>query len=208
MELNYIISITDRDQIQELATLFQNLELNMGLVMLGKGTATSEQLSIYGLTNTEKAIVSTVADAESTKRLIRAAKRKLFMDIPGNGIMLTIPIKSVGGGRTLAYLTGNKAPTGGAPAMQFEHELIIAVLNAGYSDAVMDAARTAGAGGGTVLHARGTGTKQAEKFFGVSLAEEKDILCSGRVSTDPCSIRLKRAPTRNTSSLGLNGFEM
>ena len=176
MELNYIISITDRDQIQELATLFQNLELNMGLIMLGKGTATSEQLSIYGLTNTEKAIVSTVADTESTKRLIRAAKRKLFMDIPGNGIMLTIPIKSVGGGRTLAYLTGNKAPTGGAPAMQFEHELIIAVLNAGYSDAVMDAARTAGAGGGTVLHARGTGTKQAEKFFGVSLAEEKDIL--------------------------------
>ena len=176
MELNYIISITDRDQIQELATLFQNLELNMGLVMLGKGTATSEQLSIYGLTNTEKAIVSTVADAESTKRLIREAKRKLFMDIQGNGIMLTIPIKSVGGGRTLAYLTGNKAPTGGAPAMQFEHELIIAVLNAGYSDAVMDAARTAGAGGGTVLHARGTGTKQAEKFFGVSLAEEKDIL--------------------------------
>ena len=176
MELNYIISITDRDQIQELATLFQNLELNMGLVMLGKGTATSEQLSIYGLTNTEKAIVSTVADTESTKRLIRAAKRKLFMDIPGNGIMLTIPIKSVGGGRTLAYLTGNKAPTGGAPAMQFEHELIIAVLNAGYSDAVMDAARTAGAGGGTVLHARGTGTKQAEKLQSSAASEEKDIL--------------------------------
>ena len=176
MELNYIISITDRDQIQELATLFQNLELNMGLIMLGKGTATSERLFIYGLTNTEKAIVSTVADTESTKRLIRAAKRKLLMDIPSNGIMLTIPIKNVGGDRTSAYLTGNKAPTGGAPAMQFEHELIIAVLNAGYSDAVMDAARTAGAGGGTVLHARGTGTKQAEKFFGVSLAEEKDIL--------------------------------
>ena len=174
MELNYVISITDRDQIQELAGLFQSLELNMGLIMLGKGTATSEQLSIYGLSNTEKAIVSTVASAEGTRQLIRAAKRKLYMDIPGNGIMLTIPIKSVGGGRTLAYLTGNKTPSGGAPDLHFEHELIIAVLNAGYSDAVMDAARTAGAGGGTVLHARGT--EQAEKFFGVSLAEEKDIL--------------------------------
>ena len=151
MELNYVISITDRDQIQELAGLFQSLELNMGLIMLGKGTATSEQLSIYGLSNTEKAIVSTVATAESTRQLIRAAKRKLYMDIPGNGIMLTVPIKSVAGGRTLAYLTGNKTPTGGAPDLQFEHELIIAVLNAGYSDAVMDAARTAGAGGGTVL---------------------------------------------------------
>ena len=133
MELNYVISITDRDQIQELAGLFQSLELNMGLIMLGKGTATSEQLSIYGLSNTEKAIVSTVASAEGTRQLIRAAKRKLYMDIPGNGIMLTIPIKSVGGGRTLAYLTGNKTPSGGAPDLHFEHELIIAVLNAGYS---------------------------------------------------------------------------
>ena len=76
----------------------------------------------------------------------------------------------------MAYLTGNKTPAGGAPDLHFEHELIIAVLNEGYSDAVMDAARTAGAVGGTVLHARGTGTRQAEKFFGVSLAEEKDIL--------------------------------
>ena len=83
MELNYIISITDRDQIQELATLFQNLELNMGLVMLGKGTATSEQLSIYGLTNTEKAIVSTVADAESTKRLIRGGQAQAVHGYPG-----------------------------------------------------------------------------------------------------------------------------
>lgn len=176
MELNYVITITDRDQIQELSSLFQSLELNMGLIMLGKGTATSEHLSVYGLSSTEKAILSTVADGERTHQLIRAAKRKLFMDIPGNGIMLTVPIKSVGGGRTLAYLTGNKTPAGGAPDMHFEHELIIAVLNEGYSDAVMDAARTAGAVGGTVLHARGTGTRQAEKFFGVSLAEEKDIL--------------------------------
>ena len=121
MELNDVISITDRDQIQELAGLFQSLELNMGLIMLGKGTATSEQLSIYGLSNTEKAIVSTVASAEGTRQLIRAAKRKLYMDIPGNGIMLTIPIKSVGGGRTLAYLTGNKTPSGGAPDLHFEH---------------------------------------------------------------------------------------
>ena len=131
MELNYVISITDRDQIQELAGLFQSLELNMGLIMLGKGTATSEQLSIYGLSNTEKAIVSTVATAESTRQLIRAAKRKLYMDIPGNGIMLTVPIKSVAGGRTLAYLTGNKTPTGGAPDLQFEHELFVRAVGIG-----------------------------------------------------------------------------
>ena len=41
---------------------------------------------------------------------------------------------------------------------------------------VMDAARSAGAGGGTVLHAKGTGRARAQKFFGVSLADEKDVV--------------------------------
>ena len=45
-----------------------------------------------------------------------------------------------------------------------------------YADFVMDAARAAGAGGGTVLHAKGTGSRRGEKFFGVSLADEKDMV--------------------------------
>ena len=60
--------------------------------------------------------------------------------------------------------------------MDFSHELIMAIMNEGYSDTVMDAARSAGAGGGTVLHAKGTGSTRGEKFFGVSLADEKDMV--------------------------------
>lgn len=60
--------------------------------------------------------------------------------------------------------------------MEFAHELIVVILNEGYSDFVMDAARSAGAGGGTVLHAKGTGRSRAESFFGVSLADEKDVV--------------------------------
>ena len=60
--------------------------------------------------------------------------------------------------------------------MEFEHELIIVIMNEGYSDTVMDAARAAGAGGGTVLHAKGTGSSRGEQFFGVRLADEKDIV--------------------------------
>lgn len=60
--------------------------------------------------------------------------------------------------------------------MEFEHELIIVILNEGYSDTVMDAARAAGAGGGTVLHAKGTGSSRGEQFFGVRLADEKDMV--------------------------------
>ena len=84
-------------------------------------------------------------------------------------------LKSVAGGKTLSYLTDD-LKAGGAPNMNFEHELITVILNEGYSDFVMDAARAAGAGGGPVLHAKGTGAARAEKFFGVSLADEKDMV--------------------------------
>ena len=60
--------------------------------------------------------------------------------------------------------------------MNFTHELIIVVLNQGYTDEVMNAARAAGAGGGTVLHAKGTGAEYARKFLGVSLASEKECI--------------------------------
>lgn len=175
MELYYVIAITDRDRGESMSALYRGAGLHMILTTLGRGTATSEHLSVYGLEATEKVVISAVAGGEEAAQLLKAAKRKLFIDIPGNGLMLTVPLKSVAGGKTLAYLTDNQK-TGGKPSMEFKHELIVVILNEGYSDFVMDAARSAGAGGGTVLHAKGTGSRRAEKFFGVSLAEEKDLI--------------------------------
>ena len=175
MELYYLMSITDRDRAEDMAALYRDAGLNLVTTMLGRGTATPQQLALYGLSRTEKAVTGAVVGTDSMKQLFRAAKRKLFLDIPGNGILLTVPLKSVAGGRTLAYLT-NDLKTGGTPHMEFNHELIVVILNEGYADLVMDAARAAGAGGGTVLHAKGTGSKRGEKFFGVSLADEKDMV--------------------------------
>ena len=175
MELYYVIAITDRDRGESMSALYRGAGLHMILAMLGRGTATSEHLSVYGLDATEKVVISAIASGEEAAQLLKAAKRKLFIDIPGNGVMLTVPLKSVAGGKTLAYLTDSQK-TGGKPSMEFTHELIIVILNEGYADFVMDAARAAGAGGGTVLHAKGTGSRRAEKFFGVSLAEEKDLI--------------------------------
>lgn len=60
--------------------------------------------------------------------------------------------------------------------MKVDYELIISVVNRGFADDVMDAAKSAGAFGGTVLHARGTGAKEAEKFFGIIVQPEKDMV--------------------------------
>ncbi len=174
MELNFLISIVDRSRAGAMLALYEGLPLVV--TMLGRGTATSEHLSLHGLEATEKAVIASVADAEKTRQIIKSAKRKLYIDIPGNGVMMAAPVKSVGGGRTLNYLTDNATPDAAAPAMRFDHELIVTILNEGYNEMVMDAARSAGASGGTVLHAKGTGKGYAEKFFGVSLADEKEVI--------------------------------
>ena len=175
MIMDFVVAIVDRARAEDMLEVYRSHGLPIVLTMLGNGTATSEHLSLYGLEATEKALVASVACGDMTRQLIKSAKRRLFIDIPGNGILLTVPLKSVAGGKTLAYLT-NDCKTGGTPHMEFKHELIVVILNEGYADFVMDAARAAGAGGGTVLHAKGTGSRRGEKFFGVSLADEKDMV--------------------------------
>ncbi len=59
---------------------------------------------------------------------------------------------------------------------KFEHELIMCVVNEGFSEAVMDAARAVGAKGGTVLHANGTANKDAEKAFGIVIEPNKELV--------------------------------
>ena len=56
------------------------------------------------------------------------------------------------------------------------HELILCIINSGFSDVVMDAAKEVGARGGTVLHARGTANKEAEEFFHISIQPDKEIV--------------------------------
>ncbi len=55
-------------------------------------------------------------------------------------------------------------------------EVIFCIVNAGFSESVMDAAKKFGARGGTVIHGRGTAAKDAEKFFNISIQPEKEIV--------------------------------
>ncbi len=59
---------------------------------------------------------------------------------------------------------------------QYNHEVIMCIVNAGYSDDVMEAAREFGAKGGTVVRARGTANIEAEKLAGIAIQPEKEIV--------------------------------
>ena len=57
-----------------------------------------------------------------------------------------------------------------------KHVVILCIINNGYSEVAMDAAKHCGARGGTVLHGRGTVSKEAEKFFNITVTPEKEIV--------------------------------
>ena len=61
-------------------------------------------------------------------------------------------------------------------ACEGKYELVVALINRGYTDLVMEAARQVGAPGGTVLNTRGIGSENVEQFLGISIQAEKEIV--------------------------------
>ncbi len=174
--MNYVISICSPAQAELLAELHGELGIREATLLHGRGTAVQSMLDILGIEDNEKRIMLAVADEETTQTLIREQKNRLFVGVPGHGIVIAVPIKSIGGGKTLAYLNKDKDYKKHQPIAAVPYELIIAVANEGRSDDVMNAARKQGARGGTVLHGKGTGAAGEERFYNLSIASEKEIV--------------------------------
>lgn len=176
MDISLVITILNRSKLVEITSFYEKNNVNPLLTMLGRGTATPGQLRLRGLKDSQKAVVAGVISGKEIRSFFRKAKLEMMIDVPGNGVMVTVPVKSITGGKALAYVANQREMDGEVPKMEFNYELIVVIANSGSTDMVMDVARNAGAGGGTVIHAKGTGAKIAKKFFGVSLAEEKEVI--------------------------------
>lgn len=59
---------------------------------------------------------------------------------------------------------------------EVKFELIVVLVNSGFSDVVMDAAREVGARGGTIIRARGTGTKDMENKYNIVITPDKEMI--------------------------------
>lgn len=174
--MNYVISIVNSDSLKKLNDLCEKMNLPLTVAAHAKGTAVKSMLDLLGIESTERRVVFSIADGKKTKELISEQKRKLHIGVPGHGIVIAVPIKSIGGGKTLSYLKGDEQSAKYVPEFNPAYELIVVIANEGSTDSVMNAARSAGARGGTVIHGKGTGVKGASKFYNVSIASEKEII--------------------------------
>lgn len=184
-KLYLVAAITDRYRVEDVISLFNENNVFTADVALGTGTAEINASEYFYLNPSEKAVAFGVITGDGLNPLMKGFKRKLYFDLPGKGIVIAIPMNSVGGKRSLEYILDGQtvnlsekrrnAESEDRMALKTDFELIFVIANEGYTDMIMDAAREGGASGGTVIKAKGTGAEYSEKFFGFSLAEEKEI---------------------------------
>lgn len=177
-EIYMMTIITNRGMREKFIAFFQKNDINITVATLGSGTANSAILDYLGMERTEKAVYFTFVTWETWKNLRKELYRKMNIDIPGRGIAFLVPMSSIGGKKALYYLTvGQDVVIEEESSLkETEFELLVTIANAGYMETIMDAARSAHAPGGTVIHAKGTGLEHARKFLGISLAEEKEMI--------------------------------
>lgn len=176
--LYYLITVTKRELSENYVEFYHQKSIMTVWGTLCNGTAQQKTLDYLGLEKTEKIMLFSVSSADNMKHILRELIYEMKIDIPGNGIALTIPLESISA-------TGMKCLTDGQEILldeeknnmdEFQYSLIIAISEKGTADMVMDAARNANANGGTVVHAKGMGSERMHKFFGVSIAVEKEML--------------------------------
>lgn len=177
-ELYWLVTIIDRQNIQRFTAFYAEYGVEVSLAAIGTGTAASEVLDYFGLEKTEKAVSFAVVTGDTWKRVKQGLESRMMIDVPGTGIAFIVPLSSIGGKKPLLFLTEHQNFTMGEESALKDttYELLVAVANRGYTEQIMAAARKGGAAGGTVIHARGIGMDGAEKFLGVSLASEKEMV--------------------------------
>ena len=177
-ELSMMVTITTRKHTRKFVQFYEEMNLPVSVITLGTGTASSEILDYFGLDGSEKSVIFHIITDTRWKEVKRQLRLKMNIDIPGIGIAFTVPLSSIGGMKALNYLTAQQDYVKGEESTlkDTKYELLVTIANQGHTELIMDAARKVHAAGGTVIHAKGTGTHLAQKFMGMTLVPEKEMI--------------------------------
>ncbi len=144
-----------------------------------KGTARSSVLDYLGLGETEKKIVISLFPERAEETVLKEIRENMHLYLAGKGICFTVPL--TGASAIVANALRKSVPdtekNGGKKVKtQREYCLIVTAMQKGFAEEAMEAARAAGAAGGSVLTAATLGDKKAEQLIGVTLQKETDVL--------------------------------
>ncbi|MBQ6893301.1 MAG: hypothetical protein IJN48_03760 [Clostridia bacterium] len=178
-KLRVLFLITTPKMAKKADELFNAASVPIHYRLGALGTASSEVMDVLGLGSPEKRVLICVLPKNVADSMLLKIYKALKIGTVNSGIAFTLPINAASkfAFRVFDNLEEENVERKGQRAMsEKQNAMIAAVVNLGYSEDVMIAARKAGAGGGTVLHSRSIVDDSAMQNVGVDMAEEKDIV--------------------------------
>lgn len=175
LDMNKLIlfcSIIDFNKGSKVLKLSKKLGALGGTIFLGKGSVGNKLLNILGVVEVRKEIFITVIDEELEDVFYDEMYNEFNLDKPHHGIAFSIKLKDfieIGETRFSSY-TKKKGGN------NVDYEAIFVIVDKGLSENVIKAGESAGSKGGTVIHGRGSGTREKEKIFNIEIEPEKDII--------------------------------
>lgn len=181
-QMRAVFTIVDYSRSEEIAEIYKSEKVPIRFATHGHGAADSEVLNYLGFGENKKSVMISLLTVERSNRLITVAEEKMHLSKPGKGIIFSVPVSAMTA--FLAELVSRDGENNTEITKESEikmsrehqHELIVTIVTKGYFPDVKAAANAAGARGGTLIHALGLGGEEAQKFLGISIQPEKDII--------------------------------
>lgn len=161
--------------------LFCHCEIPVQYRMSASGTAPSDIMDMLGLGSIDKSILASVVEKRIGTAMLGKLHSELRLDTVGSGISFTLPLTGASKLilQILTHTAQNAEITNGKERYimtDIKYSLITAIVNRGFSGDVMEAAKSAGAGGGTVIHGRSIVSKAAIGATELSVPDEKEMV--------------------------------
>ena len=175
MSYKLLVSIVPHDSGELITNTAKSAGAAGGTIAMGRGTASNGVLQLLGLGDTSKDIVYIILEEEKCstikEALITATESKKHF-----GVLFTLNVGDfIKAGKTNSE--EEKISKGDeSMAAKDTYQMINVIVNKGYAEDAMAAARKAGASGGTIMGARGTAKEGDAAFFGMKIVPEKDML--------------------------------
>ncbi len=175
--MKLVTSIVPHDRGERLTKAAMENGCRGGTVLIGRGLAKSNLMAILGLGESTKDVILMVLEDSVLDIVFKTIVRATAKERRGFGEIFVTDVDSFfrSGNEEIKRAEEPKAIKGKSKEAGM-NEMICAIVNKGYADDVMAAARKAGAGGGTVVSARGTARETDEQFFGTHIVPEKEML--------------------------------
>lgn len=177
-----VFTIVDYSRGAQISDIYKEEKVPIRLVTHGHGAADSDMLDYLGFGENKKSVMISLLTPERADRIISVAEEKMQLSKPGRGIIFSVPVSSMTAFLAELVDRDGKNNTDITKESELEmsrehqHELIVTIITKGFFPEVKAAANAAGARGGTLIHALGLGGEEAQKFLGISIQPEKDVI--------------------------------